>query len=77
MKYKEWMEYVVELLALNAFIELRSRANRRNFDPVYFSERDISLIPKSGYIKDSYYENFDRFYPVQGHRIKTYLEFIA
>jgi len=74
--HSDWIKYVVDLLELNARIELRSRANRRNFDPVYFGKASISLYKKDNYIKDTYYENYDRFAPVLGHKIKSYLEFI-
>ena len=79
-KHSEWIKYVVEVLELNAWIELRSRENRRNFDPVYYKSTahctTMSLSKREGYEVDRYYENYDRFTPVLGHQIKTYLEFI-
>lgn len=75
-KHKEWIDYFTTMLQLNARIELRSRENRRNFDPIYFGLTNISGHQKVGYVKDTYYENYERFTPVELHKIKSYPEFI-
>lgn len=74
-KHSEWINYYCDILESNALIDLRSMESRRNFDPIYFGKTNISLIPKDGYIKDTYYENYDRFCPVAKYKIKTYPEY--
>jgi len=50
-EFKEYFNYVTTMLFLNAWIELRSRENKRNFiqDPYYFNYEKYTPVSKHNY----------------------------